>query len=980
MRNYVNYVPYPNFLNYYIFFFGVYEVFQLLRFIGIVFLVKWEKYAAKCKQQEKIFDEEHLNSKNSSLSILLDLTCSDNVYNIRQHERRIEKLLKAVAELNYPPTDSKIPIYVILDNLHGGSCESYPAVVRTLMDRLTERFALTIYPDSTEAIQHVTSEILVVLNTTAFPHQDFLRHAEECLLHASVGFALPMYLLVPPENENGVQLEVNRIAAGVQRIQSISTKVDELVRNYSKEFSMRDGTIGAWRTKNLLDCGGVLRPEEGLLPIHKLHWKGKKVRQVYSMFVYEEMAPTFTEFSEEESKRLLTGMGYFWRIATSKPHSNTLKYTAAFRLIAPLLFYFIPFAVFAVPLGAYPADPILRHDFLKLFLVSYILRQFIQQVVAPKCNAQDLWLVPLLPLIRMGLAGSVLLHLRVSHWKNSHFRLLAKWSKKILITPTVQIFALIATLAMIHHGENHGVLIGSMEIYYILYAFAASYILVIAGSFAKRQRLVAVLMVAGLAVLACQFYYETLPRSETFPTTSPLVHNQIAAFKEPNGWERCASKVGPYSGKHAVDTRSHIYDDDMISIAECDDHPAFIKNQGVGWVMDRGDNKLTGQYAFIACKGQVELLVSMPPNEPRGRLGLEDYSIDQLSALVMNLGWVPNSQFETSFDDIHEHINVINGLAGYSFDNYYLVGDEFAMQEIPLWSGCQVNKVSSNEDTTWQREGMAVYGDVRREGFLDTKNRMSCYDWSKYNQTQDVKKDLFLWNRMQQQNYTTMYAEHACSTKDDNHPAHFFNQRGGLDFEKWYGNFSCDSLLEGEKMPVCFGKQLVHQQLLRYLEELWEGHDKKRLVYADFSGQEGSQEEKYLASLGEDLWYFFISWATHNTMVHKANTVVILKGDAIRKETQYSYEDSSASRPALKIFVPVWLVKENSSIKRNLEVNSRRMITPYDLYATLASLEDLNNPAPRYVPPWSYNILQQEIPATRTCEEARIPRKFCKSG
>jgi hypothetical protein len=69
----------------------------------------------------------------------------------------------------------------------------------------------------------------------------------------------------------------------------------------------------------------------------------------------------------------------------------------------------------------------------------------------------------------------------------------------------------------------------------------------------------------------------------------------------------------------------------------------------------------------------------------------------------------------------------------------------------------------------------------------------------------------------------------------------------------------------------------------------------------------------------------------------------------------------------------------SSEILSNLAWNQGRLVTGFDLYHSIRYLmtpfKDKNEAAG--IPPWSYNIFQESIPAKRNCKTAKIPIQFC---
>ncbi len=65
-----------------------------------------------------------------------------------------------------------------------------------------------------------------------------------------------------------------------------------------------------------------------------------------------------------------------------------------------------------------------------------------------------------------------------------------------------------------------------------------------------------------------------------------------------------------------------------------------------------------------------------------------------------------------------------------------------------------------------------------------------------------------------------------------------------------------------------------------------------------------------------------------------------------------------------------------------LFLNQDRMVTGHDIYRSLrdimTSISEFESPKnDAAVPTWSYNILHEVVPTSRTCKDAKVPIEFC---
>jgi hypothetical protein len=107
--------------------------------------------------------------------------------------------------------------------------------------------------------------------------------------------------------------------------------------------------------------------------------------------------------------------------------------------------------------------------------------------------------------------------------------------------------------------------------------------------------------------------------------------------------------------------------------------------------------------------------------------------------------------------------------------------------------------------------------------------------------------------------------------------------------------------------------------------------------------------------------------------------VLTLKSRSIDGPTTMEYSMQVEQRePWTQLLVPQNMVDSMGS----LFYNQNRIVTGHDIYRTLRELMELakvkddlkDRPV---VPTWSYNILRDTIPNTRTCSDAKVPPEFC---
>lgn len=84
--------------------------------------------------------------------------------------------------------------------------------------------------------------------------------------------------------------------------------------------------------------------------------------------------------------------------------------------------------------------------------------------------------------------------------------------------------------------------------------------------------------------------------------------------------------------------------------------------------------------------------------------------------------------------------------------------------------------------------------------------------------------------------------------------------------------------------------------------------------------------------------------------------------------------------PTMFISIPSWYQNEYPDFMKNLQINQKRLTTPYDIYATMKHILEVAEPENEF--PYLNGTIQgvsifNEIPEDRTCTDAGIPEHWC---
>jgi hypothetical protein len=183
-------------------------------------------------------------------------------------------------------------------------------------------------------------------------------------------------------------------------------------------------------------------------------------------------------------------------------------------------------------------------------------------------------------------------------------------------------------------------------------------------------------------------------------------------------------------------------------------------------------------------------------------------------------------------------------------------------------------------------------------------------------------------------------------------------------------------------MSRCLGGRPAHAALMKYeLDFLRSYAPLPRLSWSVYlEGHEPSF--RAMANLDADL-------AAHLLRLRRAHgerTAILIVSDHGIHYGKY-YDGARAghqehSLPLFYMLMPRRVLAAHPEVDRALWANQRRLVSPFDVHATLRAL--LSYPQPPELPDWSAvpsgvrpRSLLAEVPAERTCDEAGVPPGSC---
>ncbi|KAH7931437.1 hypothetical protein HPB52_025681 [Rhipicephalus sanguineus] len=353
---------------------------------------------------------------------------------------------------------------------------------------------------------------------------------------------------------------------------------------------------------------------------------------------------------------------------------------------------------------------------------------------------------------------------------------------------------------------------------------------------------------------------------------------------------------------------------------------------------------IDAEYVQVSCEASGKLLfteyflVPQPKQPPQhaDELQLEEPpSSRKMSVLILGIDSTSRINFNRLMKNTHKYI--VDELGAFEFLGLNKVGDSSFPNQLPLLSGV------SGPDT----ESL-----FKRHNF-----------------------DTFplLWNTFRLEGYTTLFLEEM--------PYYgLFTFPNYLGFNLPPTDYYPEAVLrmmdeKGGSDRFCVGSRLKTKVLIRYLAEVLKlNSDRSMFSYVWLSdvthnNLRGGQD------IDQPVEEFFRELS--DTGVLENTTVLFLSdhGNRIgpyRRSEIGRHEDKT---PFCFLILPKRFMREYPEAVVQLEVNQRRLITPYDLHATLLSLLKLPAIDPQ---PTNKGInLFGAVPPGRTCADAFIAPEFC---
>ena len=325
------------------------------------------------------------------------------------------------------------------------------------------------------------------------------------------------------------------------------------------------------------------------------------------------------------------------------------------------------------------------------------------------------------------------------------------------------------------------------------------------------------------------------------------------------------------------------------------------------------------------------------PNLPEGALGL--------NILMMGFDSMSRLAWQRSLPKTVAYLT--ESLGAVVFNGYNVAGDGTTQNMLPLLTGMKMSELPE------ARRGHAEA--IQVDGF----------PW--------------IWDDLKKLGYATQWSEDELI--EDGLGGTFTYRMLGFDkqpVDHYMRNFFLYRQIQNRTdQPHCFGSVPEHLNMFNSARDMFESY-KVRLKFSfSFHSELSHDYINYVNVTDEDLTD---TLKYMNERDYFDNTLLILMSDhgarfnSVRQLLQGKYEERN---PFFSIRLPPQFTTKYPEILKNIQINTERLITPFDVHATFQDVISFKG-VTKLVSNASRGIsLFQEIPANRTCEDADLEPHWC---
>ena len=177
-------------------------------------------------------------------------------------------------------------------------------------------------------------------------------------------------------------------------------------------------------------------------------------------------------------------------------------------------------------------------------------------------------------------------------------------------------------------------------------------------------------------------------------------------------------------------------------------------------------------------------------------------------------------------------------------------------------------------------------------------------------------------------------------------------------------------------LPLCSGATPRHVRFMNWFRDLFDMYDRYPKFFFGFHVEMSHNDNNKVQALDDDLLAFLQGLEAKG---HLNSTLLILMADHgarfgfIRATAQGKLEERM---PYFSFRFPLWFRRQYPDIVRNMEVNAKRLTTPFDIHPTFLDILHYRGPAKADISRRAVSLFSQ-IPKERTCSDAEVTPHWC---
>ena len=235
----------------------------------------------------------------------------------------------------------------------------------------------------------------------------------------------------------------------------------------------------------------------------------------------------------------------------------------------------------------------------------------------------------------------------------------------------------------------------------------------------------------------------------------------------------------------------------------------------------------------------------------------------------------------------------------------------------------------------------------------------------------------FIWKNFSKIGYKTSYVEDTPDLGTFEYNKKGFKEKKPFDFY-YRPLFLRLRKLRKLSTRFCFGNNPIMKLQLDLMKNmLLKYGNTQRLFAIDFHCEISHDSENDIERV-DDIMKNHLKVLYETGSLNK--TIFFILGDhgarygAVRNTNTGYFEERM---PFLAVKIPKWFLKKHKHIRKAIKINSKRLITPFDLHETFKDILNSNYKGKQR----KYNTrglsLFYNIPSNRTCEMAGVPERYC---